>query len=401
MSIDQYLEVIADRDPDVEAWDWFDPELARASAAQKRGGSLKGVLVGIKDIFDTGDMPTQYGSPIYAGHTPAIDAACVTALKNAGAIIMGKTSTTEFAASNPTKTKNPHDLARTPGGSSSGSAAAVAAGMVPAALGTQTAGSIIRPASFCGVVGYKPTYNLVNRTGLKPFSDYTDTIGVLATEVDLAGRIVAAMADHPALIEVPEPQSVHLGICLPPHWESAETASLSALSEAREILQAAGAKISDVSLPDECLDARSIGLRIQHHEARHSFAPEISLSPDLISPILRDVIESGYEIDTDSYEEAKAQAIRARAHIGPLFGQFDAVLTLSAPGEAPVGLETTGSPIFNHIWTLLHLPCINLPGLTGPAGMPVGVQLVCAHGDDAKLLAIAKWAERQLRWATK
>jgi Asp-tRNA(Asn)/Glu-tRNA(Gln) amidotransferase A subunit family amidase len=401
VSIDQYLAVIADRDPDIEAWDWFDPEQARASAAAMREGSLAGVLVGIKDIFDTADMPTQYGSPIYAGHQPAIDAACVTALKNAGAVIMGKTSTTEFAASNPTKTKNPHDLARTPGGSSSGSAAAVAAGMVPAALGTQTAGSIIRPASFCGVVGYKPTYNLVNRAGLKSFSDYTDTIGVLACDVDLAGRVVATMADRPALIETPEPESVHLAICLPPHWERAEPASLSALSEARAILKAAGAQVSDVSLPEECQDARAIGLRIQHHEARHTFAPEMSLSPDLISPILRGVIESGYVIDADSYEEAKTQAVRARAHIGPLFGQFDAVLTLSSPGEAPVGLETTGSPIFNHIWTRLYLPCINLPGLTGPAGMPVGVQLVCARGDDAKLLAIARWAERGLRRATR
>ena len=394
MTLDECLANVADRDAEIEAWAWLDPDQARAAAqAASPEGLLTGIPVGIKDIFDTADMPTEYGSPIYAGHRPRMDAACVAALKNADAIVMGKTATTEFAATYPTKTKNPHDLTRTPGGSSSGSAAAVAAGMVSAALGTQTAGSIIRPASFCGVVGYKPTYNLVNRAGLKPFSDYTDTIGVLACDVGLAGRVVAAMTDRPELVGALKPQTVRLALCRPPEWDRAEASSRDALTQAGEILRAAGAVVVETKLPDECANAWSFGQRILRYEARHAFAPEMRFAADLISPILRRIIEAGFEVDASAYEDAKAQAVRARISIDPLFADVDAILTLSAPGEAPVGLESTGSPVFNHIWTLLYLPCVNLPGLTGPAGMPVGVQLVGRRGADAELLAIAGWAE--------
>jgi amidase len=400
--LETFLDRVAARDGAIHAWIHIDADALRAEAAHRDGlesaeriGVLFGVPVAVKDIFDTADMPTGYGSPIYAGHQPRTDAACVAALKRAGAIIMGKTVTTEFAASHPGATVNPHDPTRTPGGSSSGSAAAVACAMAPAALGTQTAGSVVRPASFCGVVGYKPTFNMINRAGLKPLSESTDTIGVLADSVDTAAHLVAAMAGRMDLVgrnhDVGEPR---IALVKTFAWGDADAGGKAALIEAGERLCAAGANVVEVALPDECEALGAAGMRILSRDAAAALGHERNVANDRLSENMRDLVARGLDVDPSAYDQAHALAARCRALVeDALFGPYDAVLALSAPGEAPVGLQSTGSPVFNHIWTLLHMPCVSIPGMRGPASMPIGVQLVGRRGADTALLSLAAWAE--------
>jgi amidase len=397
-----YLDRIEMRETLVRAWAWLeiDGALAAAQAADRvgNGGLLHGRAIGVKDVIDTADMPTAYGSQIYQGHRPASDAACVAALRTAGAIILGKTMTTEFAAIHPAATLNPHDPARTPGGSSSGSAAAVADGMVWAALGTQTAGSVIRPASFCGVVGYKPTFGTINRAGMKPLSEFTDTIGVFAREVAHAAEVVAIAGERPELMRLgPPPRRARIALCRTPYWEQAEPAARAALANAAARLSAAGADVIERALPPRCARLSDAGMTILVREARQGLAHELRISRQRVSPDLKDLLARDDAADTAPYDAARALAIECRVLVeNQVFSECDAILTPSAPGEAPLGLTSTGSPIFNHLWTLLHLPCVNVPGLTGPSGMPVGVQLVGARGSDAALLAIAEWAQRLL-----
>jgi amidase len=343
-------------------------------------------------------MPTAYGSTIYTGHRPASDAACVAALRAAGAIILGKTTTTEFAAIHPGKTVNPHDPARTPGGSSSGSAAAVADGMVWGALGTQTAGSVIRPASFCGVVGYKPTFGTISRAGIKPLSEFTDTIGVFARSVAAAAWLVAAAGDRPELARLaPIPENPRIGLCQTPYWEQAEAAAREALSRASERLRVAGADLLGVVLPAPCEGLAEAGMAILIREARQGLGYELQNARDLVSVELRELLARDDPSNPAPYDAARRLALECRGLVDDaVFSRCDAILTLSAPGEAPVGLASTGSPVFNHLWTLLHLPCVNVPGLSGPSGMPIGVQLVGPRGGDAALLSIAEWARQIL-----
>ena len=363
-------------------------------APADRSGLLFGVPVGIKDIFDTADMPTEYGSPIYAGHEPRADAACVAALKRAGALIVGKTVTTEFAAMHPGATINPHDPARTPGGSSSGSAAAVAAGMVPAALGTQTVGSIVRPAAFCGVIGYKPTFNLINRAGLKPLSESTDTIGVLADRVDTAARFVAAMSARPALAEPDQTDSPpRLAVVETPAWPEATDDARAALEDAAQRLREAGADVEPIDLPASFDGLQHAGRQIFVREAAAALGHEVAVAPDLLSDEMRELVGLGSAVAAADYDAAQALAMECRRLSRDTFAGYDAILALSAPGEASEGLSSTGSPSFNGLWTLLHVPCINLPGLVGSADLPIGVQLVGAAGGDAALLRTARWAE--------
>ncbi|MBI2963392.1 MAG: amidase, partial [Deltaproteobacteria bacterium] len=269
-----HLERIAAREATIGAWAWLEaPDraiaAARAADAVEPSSAVHGRAIGVKDVIDTADMPTAYGSPIYAGHRPAADAACVAALRAAGAIILGKTATTEFAAIHPARSVIPHVPARTPGGSSSGSAAAVADGMVWAALGTQTAGSVIRPASFCGVVGYKPTFGTISRAGMKPLSEFTDTIGVFARGVAEAGWVVAAAGNRPELSRLePVPSKPRIGLCRTPHWEQAEAAAADALATAADHLRAAGAVLSDLALPAPCAGLAEAGMTILIREAR-------------------------------------------------------------------------------------------------------------------------------------
>jgi Asp-tRNA(Asn)/Glu-tRNA(Gln) amidotransferase A subunit family amidase len=393
-----YLDRIATREAAIGAWAWLEePDrviaAARTADSLEPTGLLHGRAIGVKDVIDTADMPTAYGSPIYAGHCPASDAACVAALRAAGVIILGKTTTTEFAAIHPGKTVNPHDPARTPGGSSSGSAAAVADGMVWGALGTQTAGSVIRPASFCGVVGYKPSFGTIRRSGMKPLSEFTDTIGVFARDVAAAGWLVAVAGDRPELSHLePLPAKPRLGLCRTPYWEQAEAPARELLSKAAERLHAAGADLSDVALPAPCEGLGEAGMAILIREARQGLAYELHNARDLVSVELRELLARDDPSNPAPYDAARRLAVECRGLVAEaVFSRHDAILTLSAPGEAPVGLTSTGSPVFNHLWTLLHLPCVNVPGLSGPSGMPIGVQVVGRFGGDAALLSIAEW----------
>jgi amidase len=396
------IERIEACEPWVRAWQHFDPDLAIAQArrldVQPSAGPLHGVPIGVKDLMDTADMPTTYGSPIYAGHRPVADAACVAAIRASGAVIMGKTVTTEFATFQPGATRNPRspDAERTPGGSSSGSAAAVASGMVPAAFGTQTAGSIIRPAAFCGVVGYKPTHGTLPLAGIKTLAPSLDTVGVLTRTVGDAAFFVGALARLP-LMQAPGAQPsgrLRIGICRTAHWERAGADARQALDEAARMLEQAGAVLSDVVLPPVCDGLTEAQIRIMAYEAAAAFAPETRTRADGFSPAFAGFLESGQAFDGTAYFAAQATAASARGALQGVFDTVDILLAPSAEGEAPVGLASTGDPIFNRMWSLLGNPCVHVPVGTGGSGMPVGVTLIGPRWSDAATLAAAQMLER-------
>ncbi|MHB8766344.1 MAG: amidase [Deferrisomatales bacterium] len=395
------LARIAEREPAVGAWEHLDPEGALARARElDRGpsrGPLHGVPVGVKDIFDTADLPTAYGSPIYRGHRPAWDAASVALLRGAGAVALGKTVTTEFAFYHPGVTRNPRDPAHTPGGSSSGSAAAVADLMVPLALGTQTAGSVIRPASFCGVVGFKPTFGWVSRAGVKPLAEGLDTLGGFARSVEDVALLASVLAVRPALRLGPIPGGPpRIGRCRTHEWDRADPATAAAWEEAGRRFAAAGAVVSEVTLPEAFRGLADAQKAIMAFEAARALAFEAREHRGRLSPELLALLDAGAEGDPALYDAARALAGECRARLSEVLGDCDALLVPSAVGEAPRGLGATGDPLFNRVWTLLGGPCVNLPGLTGPGGLPVGVQLVGRPGDDARVLAAARWAEGAL-----
>jgi Asp-tRNA(Asn)/Glu-tRNA(Gln) amidotransferase A subunit family amidase len=394
------LERIAEREAAVGAWTTLDPERALAEArtrdAATTRGPLQGLPVGIKDIMDTGDMPTEYGSAIYRGHRPASDAACVAVLRKAGAVVLGKTVTTEFAALHPGKTRNPHNPAHTPGGSSSGSAAAVADRMVPLAFGTQTAGSVIRPAAFCGVVGYKPSFGTIARAGVKSLSDSLDTVGIMARDVADAAFFAAVLSGRPALRLDDEIAPPRIAFYRTPEWPHAEAAAIAVLEHAAARLAAAGAPTSEVTAPPEhtgLVEAQKI---VMDYETARSLAFEHAMRPHDLSANLRERIAVGLDHSGETYDAARRDIARARAALPALFGDFDVLLVPAAPGEAPKGLDHTGDPIFSRSWTILHLPCVTIPAGRGPAGLPVGVQLVGRAGDDAWTLRAAAFLERIL-----
>lgn len=395
-----YLDRIAEREPVVNAWEALDPDRAVAEAqARDRTavrGPLHGLPVGIKDVIDTADMPTAYGSPIYAGHRPSTDAACVALMRDAGAVVLGKTVSTEFATFCPGKTANPHDPDVTPGGSSSGSAAAVADRMVPLAFGTQTAGSIVRPASFCGAVGYKPTYGTINRVGVKMIADSLDTVGVFARSVDDAAFFVSVLASRPRLLDRDDAAPPTIGLYRTPEWAKAEAATEAALAGAVDALVDAGARIVEVAAPavfDGLTEAQSV---IMDFEIARCLAPERLAHGGRISPQLRRNFEAGLSIGVEEYDRARDHAVSARASLDALFGGCDALLVPAAPGEAPRGLAATGDAVFNRMWTLLHVPCVAVPAGRGPNGLPVGVQMVGRVGDDRRALQAAAFLERAL-----
>ena len=384
------LDLISKREPQVQAWQHLDMDAALKMARhldQSGSGPLKGIPIGVKDIIDTAGMPTGYGSPLYETFRPPRDAACVALARHAGALILGKTVTTEFAYFQPGKTRNPHDPDRTPGGSSSGSAAAVASGMVPLAFGTQTAGSIIRPASFCGCVGYKPTFGLIDRTGVRPFADSLDTVGVFATTVKDAAFFASVIAGRPNLHIADEGFRPRIGLTRTHAWEAAEPATATALDEAAARLRVAGLEVREVALPERWRGLLEAQKTIMAFEAARSHAPEMLTAPDRLSVKLRELLEAGAVIAAEDYDAAKVLVAEARAGFGDVLDGLDVLLTSSAPGEAPVGLGATGDPVFNRLWTALGMPCISVPGLTGPTGMPVGVQVVGRWGDDRRALA--------------
>ncbi|HXC91208.1 MAG TPA: amidase [Stellaceae bacterium] len=396
-----YLERIAAREEVVGAWQYLDREQALAEARQRDReaprGPLHGVPIAVKDLIDTCDMPTAYGSPIYRGHRPAADAACVALARAAGAVVLGKTVTTEFATFTPGRTANPHNPAHTPGGSSSGSAAAVADGMAPLGFGTQTAGSVIRPASFCGVFGYKPSFGLISRAGVKPLADSLDTVGVYARTVDDAAFFAGVLSERPALrhLAIPE-RAPRFGLYRTPMWDEAEPATAAALDMARAALDRAGAVVEELAIAPDHQGLTEAQDRIMGFETCRALAYERTRHSAELSPRLAQLLDAGMAVGAADYDAARAVAEAARAGLAKFFGGCDAILTPAAPGEAPAGLGYTGNPVFNRMWTLLGTPCAALPAYWGDSGLPTAVQLVGRLGDDARLLGCAAFLERAL-----
>ena len=388
------LERVAERDCVVRAFVHLDVQRALTEAqARDRAsarGQLHGLPFGVKDIIDTHDMPTCHGSPIHEGHRPSADAACVALAREAGGVILGKTVTTEFALRHPGPTANPRNLAHTPGGSSSGSAAAVADFMVPVAFGTQTGGSIIRPASYCGIVGFKPSFNTLNPTGVKPLAGSFDTVGMFARCVDDCALVVGVLAGGEATsLEAVRPARV--GLWRTPAWGRAEASTVRAVDIAARQLTAHGVVVEEMELPAEFelfLDAQSDVLRF---EAARVFAFERTRRADLLSPSSRAELAAGAAIPRQRYLEAQGLLARCRALFTTAIARFGVLLSASAPGEAPAGLDDTGEATFNRAGSGLLVPCLNLPGFTGETGLPVGIQLMGALGEDLSLLRSAKW----------
>jgi Asp-tRNA(Asn)/Glu-tRNA(Gln) amidotransferase A subunit family amidase len=395
------LDRIAAREPVVGAWHYVDRDAALAAArrcdASPPGGPLHGIPIAVKDLIDTSDMPTGYGSVIYEGHRPVADAACVALARAAGAIVLGKTVTTEFACFTAGKTANPRNPAHTPGGSSSGSAAAIADGMVPLAFGTQTAGSIIRPASYCGVVGFKPSFGLIARAGVKPLADSLDTIGTMARNVGDAAFFAGILGGRPALRHVAMPETPpRFGLYRTPMWEEVEPSTVAALDHARAALERTGAGVAEAAIPPEHRGLTTAQDAIMGFELVRGLAYERLRHSAELSPRLAQQLDVGMSVDADAYDAARAETAAARARLDGFFGPCEALLTPAAPGEAPEGLGYTGNPVFNRMWTLLGVPCVTLPAIWGDSGLPTGVQLVGRPGQDAQLMAVALFVERAL-----
>lgn len=395
----------------VGAWTFLDPEYAmdQARAADRFRqtghvvGSLHGVPVGVKDIFNTRDMPTEYGCSLYAAHRPDHNASVIDSLRAAGAIILGKTVTTEMAVYSPGKTRNPHDPNRTPGGSSSGSAAAVAAGMVPVAIGTQTNGSVIRPASYCGVYGFKPSFGLISRTGVLRQSRPLDQVGVFARTLEDTALIAEAMMVfdakdpdmrtqmRPALSQVLKtepPVPPKLAFIRTPMWDQADDDVQGAFEELVEHL---GDRVVEVTLPEEFDRVIDIHRTIMESDLALNFDREYQHGKDTLSEVLRQMIERGQKNTAIEYNRALAAVPRLHRKLSHILSEYDAIVTPATTGEAPIGLESTGSPVFCTLWTLCGLPAITVPAMQGSNGMPIGVQMVADRGEDARLLRTAKW----------
>tara|TARA_R110002020_G_scaffold137805_2_gene307433 strand:+ start:148 stop:1413 length:1266 start_codon:yes stop_codon:yes gene_type:complete len=389
-------DAIARKDPDIKAFAHVaaEPEISTQ-------GPLAGVALGVKDIFDTFDQPTCYGSPAYEGYRPRVDAAIVSLARRLGATIIGKTVTTEFAFLDPAATVNPHNPAHTPGGSSSGSAAAVAAGMIPAATGTQTGGSVIRPASYCGIAGYKPSYRMLPATGIKHFAPSLDTVGLFAAGVGdvallaalLTGRDLVARPDDEPI----EPSTVRVGLYRCALLEGADPEMRAALTKAADLAADAGFDVGEIGEPEAMARARDAHATIQNHEAGLACGPDHALYAEQMSEILRQTIEAGQAISPEACDEARKFARRGRAAAAALFGEVDILLTPSAPGAAPLGLTSTGDPRFNKLWTLMGTPAVNIPGLKDEAGLPLGIQAVAGFGRDRMLLGAAALLEQAFR----
>ena len=389
------LERIAARDGEIGAWARLDPAHALGQACMADacgGGPLRGIPVGIKDIFDTADLPTEYGSPIHRGHRPARDSACVAALRRAGAVILGKATTTEFASPVPAGVKNPRDFSRSPGVSSSGSAAAVADCMAPVALGSQTGGSMIMPATSCGVVGYKASLDGLDRGGLRHVRPGLDTLGIFARSVRDIALVRAAMTGTAPAPPAEAPGPVRVGVCRAPNWEDAEPETVDAVDAAAAALEKAGASVGDVVLPpvfDTVEDAFAVVTAV---EGGRALAWEIANHRDRLNHWILDQVALGESASEADYEAARETAARCRAAMAEIFAGIDFVLTASAPGEPSDDLTGIQKSSFNRVWTLMHGPCITLPAYSGPNGLPVGVQLVGPVGGDDRLIGLAGWA---------
>jgi Asp-tRNA(Asn)/Glu-tRNA(Gln) amidotransferase A subunit family amidase len=394
------LARIAERDPAIRAWLHVDSERALDQARRLDGehglrGPLHGVPIGVKDVFDTFDMPTTHNSPLYEGHQPAADAACVQTLRAAGAIILGKTDTTEFAAAGrDAATANPHDPTRTPGGSSAGSAAAVADGHVRIALATQTGGSTIRPASFCGVYGFKPTWGLVSREGVKLYANSLDTVGWHARSIQDCDLLCETFGfAPPSRIERPGP--LRLALCRTPFWDHADAEVQAALVHLGETLADLGVEVRELELPSPFETLNSVHKTILFREGAAAFLNLARSAPDRLHKDFHDRVASLGAYDDQTLRRAYDVAAEARSTFEALAAPFDAVLCLSAPSAAPVG-RGPGDPVLNQLWTLLHAPVVSLPLAKTPQGLPIGVSLVAARFEDRRLLRVAREVEALL-----
>jgi amidase len=404
---------IAELEPRVQAWEWFDPQRALADAEERAGGILAdlplyGIPVGVKDIINTRGIPTRMGSRIYFNNVPSHSAWVVRRLEALGGLVMGKTVTTEFAYRSPGKTRNPWNPAHTPGGSSSGSAAAVAAGFVPVAIGTQTLGSVIRPAAFCGVVGYKPSFGAISRTGVHPFAPTLDTVGVFARSVADAAWFGACLMGVDArdevtstrgpehLLRVPlEPlaQGPRLAVVRTPKWNVASEAQRAHFDECVSLLSAAGAQAKEVHLPKLFDDAWDNVVVIMARDAVKSFFPVESRHRIRLSPPLVELLDKGHRVTPEQYTRARGKRDAYRDWFGSMFERFDAIVTIPAPGEAPEGLANTGDATFNSLWTQTGMPAVTIPSGRGPKGLPLGLQIVGRYRNDERALQVAAWCE--------
>src|SRR5262245_32498082 len=395
------LERIAEREPMVRAWSHLATEAALQQARERdrtgRKSLLNGVPFGLKDIFDATNMPATYGSPIYTGWWPPSDASAAALPRAAGGILLGKTVTTEFANAHPGPTTNPHDPDFSPGGSSSGSAAAVADFMVPLAIGTQTGGSVIRPAAYCGVVGFKPSFGLFPPAGMRINTEALDTVGIMARSVgDIALFRAAMMAIAYTPPTMPD-AAPRLGLGRAPHWDDAAPEGRAALEAAADRLAAAGAAISETRLPAECENGDERQRVIGSFEGLRNHMPELYRHEALLSAPLRgEKIALGRELTLTAFRNACRDAEKARAAAREWASGFDAILTLPAAGQAPRSLANTGSAAFNALWTQLYMPCLTLPAGLSPDGLPVGVQLVARRHADERLLEVGLWVESRL-----
>ncbi|WP_136657884.1 amidase [Nitratireductor sp. XY-223] len=411
------LERIAQTDAQIRAWAHVDPDLAleqarEADRIRKSGratGALHGVPVGLKDIVDTRDMPTELGTPICAGRRPETDAAIVNRLREAGAVILGKTKTTEFAFAHPTDTANPHDAARTPGGSSSGSAAAVAAGHVPIAMGTQTNGSVIRPASFCGVYGFKPTRGVISRTGILRTSVTLDQVGTFGRSLEdvavLANVLGGFDPDDPESFARPRPDMLGGARSEPPvepvfawfdlpHHDRLDSDAAEGLES---VIDALGGQVERFGAAPQLAALVDVHAKIHEYEFCQHLAEIIDEHRARLSPTLEPIVARGLAISRAEYEDALAVKQSAETFFSGHFNDFDAILAPAATGEAPaLASGGTGDPVFCTIWTLAGLPAVTLPILVGETGLPIGVQLVGGPEEDDRLLRTASWFQTEL-----
>ena len=392
------IEHIDLREPEVQAWAYLQRDVAVEHAKQLDAGAHRGLLhglpIGVKDLLATSDMPATYGSRIYANYRPGFDGACVAVARQQGAVVLGKTVSTEFATFQPNQTRNPLRLTHTPGGSSSGSAAAVADSLVPLAIGTQTAGSLIRPASYCGIVAFKPSFGCVARAGAKLLSDTLDTVGTMARTVPDAALFAAAMSGRHAWLVKPLSdvlsRPLRIGICRTYEWSQAGPDTQKVFANAEQALKKANAfEVKDLQLPADFQTLAHAQTQVQLFEQAHNLAHEHIAHFTQLSTRLQGILQSGKDITHAQYDAAQQHIAECRLHLQAVFQDVDVLLAPSAQGEAPDNLENTGDPVFCRIWTVLYTPAINVPAGLGAHGMPVGLQVVGAVGSDALTLAAA------------
>lgn len=420
LTVPDYVQSLNDRvaalEPRIQAFEWFEPARAMAEAEERSGGILKdlplyGVAVGVKDIIATRGIPTRMGTRIFANHVPGRSAGLVRRLEALGGLVMAKTVTTEFAFRQPGKTRNPWNPNHTPGGSSSGSAAAVAAGFVPVAIGTQTLGSVVRPAAFCGVVGYKPSFGAISRDGVYPFSKTLDHVGVFARSVedaawfgaclmgidprDEATGIRAGMRSL-AVPLAPLGHAPRLAVVKTPKWSMASEAQRANFTEAVATLKDAGALVRDVPLPQAFNEAWNVVQAIMDYDASRAFASLESRHRLQFSAPLTECLDRGKRITPEQHAKNLARRDEYRRWLDGLYDGCDAIVTIPAPGEAPVGLASTGDATFCSLWSMAGLPAITMPSGRGPRGLPLGLQVVGRYREDERALQVATWCEAVL-----